>query len=117
MDLEKLNEELKNKELSKESILRLINLKTDLDMEKVLSAIGALKTETNSAIGSLKESILSNRSEMSTSIGSLKSETNANIGASNSKIDNIKWFIGLAVTIATVIISFVIALFNFFSKK
>jgi hypothetical protein len=74
MKIEDIHNELKNKELSKDSIVRLIDLKTNSDMKEVISAIdkfrievdsfkSELNTKLDTSIGALREGILSNRSE------------------------------------------------------
>lgn len=95
MDLKELNEKLRKLNLpedQRESIFELIDLKTNYNMENAINRLEA-------SIESLKEGIASNRSEMNTSIS------------------NMKWTISLGITIATIVISIVVALVNFFMKK
>jgi hypothetical protein len=102
MDLKELNEKLRKLDLpedQKESIFELIDLKTNYNMENAVNRLEA-------SIGSL-------RSE----INVLDHKLDTKFDSSRNEIGNMKWTVTLGITIATVVISVVIALVNFFMKK
>lgn len=105
-------EKLKMDKESKQAFLKLMDFKIEADMDKVINAIGGLKNEISTfdhkleaSIGSLKESILSNRNEMNTKFDSSRNEM-------KSSISNIRWTIALWISIATIIIG----ILNFLSR-
>ena len=92
-DVQKEIDKLEGSKEAKESIAKLIDIKTTNDMKEIIAEMKSFKNEINTSIGALN-------SKLDTSIGALNSKLDTSIGALNGKIDNIKWFIASAAALA-----------------
>lgn len=86
MELSELNKQIKSiktNEETKEALIKIIDLKIENDMDKILNKMDAMDNKVLNKIDAM----------------------NSKINAANSKIDSIKWFIAIAITIAGILIA------------
>lgn len=99
--VEEIIDEIEVSKKSRKAIVKLIDLKNQDSMDKILGAIDKLDHK------------------LDTSIGALNTKLDTSLGALNERFDDFKWFIGKGITLATVVISLVsviVGVIGFFIK-